>query len=50
MKQGGVRRCIEHVAGFVIANPVKPIVLLFGGIDLAGAVWARFVLRQNRKA
>jgi uncharacterized membrane protein len=37
-------------AGFVLANLVEPILLLFGGVDLAGAVWTHFALRQDRKA
>ena len=37
-------------AGFVLANLVKPMLLLFGAIDLAGAIWTASALRQDRKA
>lgn len=40
---------IVFFAGFVIANLAKPILLLFGGIDLAGAAWTYLALRQDRK-
>ena len=41
---------ILFFAGFVLANLVKPILLLFGAVDLAGAAWSHFALRQDRKA
>ena len=40
---------IVFFAGFVIANLVKPILLLFGGVDLAGALWTHLALRRDRK-
>lgn len=39
---------IFFFAGFVIADLVKPILLLFGGVDLVGAVWTRLALRADR--
>jgi hypothetical protein len=41
---------IVFFAGFVLADLVKPILLLFGGIDLAAAVWTYFALRSDAKA
>ena len=40
---------ILFFAGFVLAGLVKPILLLFGGIDLAGALWTQLALQQDRK-
>lgn len=41
---------IVFFAGFVIANLVKPILLLFGSVDLAAAVWTYLALRTDGKA
>lgn len=41
---------IVFFAGFVIANLVKPILLMFGAIDLAGAIWTHVALGRDRKA
>lgn len=41
---------IVFFAGFVLAGLVRPILLLFGAIDLAGAVWTHLALHQDRKA
>ena len=41
---------IAFFAGFVIAGLVKPILLLFGGVDLAAAVWTHFALRADRRS
>ena len=37
-------------AVFVLLKRVKPVLLLFGAFDLAGALWTHFALRQDRKA
>lgn len=39
---------ILFFAGFVLAGLVKPILLLLGAIDLAGAIWTRLALRSDR--
>ena len=36
---------ILFFAGFVVAGLVKPILLLFGGVDLAAAMWTALALR-----
>ena len=36
--------------GFVMAGLVKPIVILFGAIDLAGAAWTDQALRLDGKS
>ncbi len=41
---------IVFFVGFVLADLVKPILLLFGGVDLAAAVWTHFALRSEAKA
>lgn len=41
---------IVFFAGFVLADLVKPILLLFGGVDLAAAVWTHLALRSDAKA
>ncbi|MBE0636190.1 hypothetical protein IH601_09350 [Candidatus Bipolaricaulota bacterium] len=41
---------IVFFAGFVMANLVEPMLLLFGAIDLAGAIWTAIALRQDRGA
>jgi len=41
---------IVFFAGFVIANLVKPILLLFGSVDLAAAVWTYLALLTDGKA
>ncbi len=41
---------ILFFVGFVLADLVEPILLLFGGVDLAAAIWTHFALRQDRKA
>ena len=38
---------IVFFAGFVLADLVKPILLLFGGVDLAAAIWTRLALRKG---
>jgi hypothetical protein len=40
---------IVFFAGFVIADLVRPILLLFGGVDLVGAVWTHLALRSSAK-
>jgi hypothetical protein len=40
---------IVFFTGFVLADLVKPILLLFGGIDLAAAVWTQLELRRDGK-
>jgi len=40
---------ILFFAGFVLADLVKPILLLFGGVDLAAAVWTHLALRSDAK-
>jgi len=40
---------ILFFAVFVLLNWVKPILLLFGFVDLAGALWTQLALRQDRK-
>lgn len=39
---------IVFFAGFVLAGLVKPILLLFGAVDLAAAVWTHVALRRDR--
>ena len=41
---------ILFFAGFVLADLVKPILLLFGGVDLAAAIWTYLALRSDGKA
>jgi uncharacterized membrane protein len=41
---------IVFFAGFVLAGLVKPILLLFGGVDLAAAIWTQLALRTDGKA
>ncbi len=41
---------ILFFAGFVLTNLVKPILLLFGGVDLVAAVWTHLALRSDAKA
>jgi len=36
-------------AGFVLADLAKPILLLFGGVDLVAAIWTHLALRSNRE-
>ena len=36
---------ILFFAGFVVAGLVRPILLLFGGVDLAAAMWTALALR-----
>ncbi len=40
---------ILFFAGFVVAGLVKPILLLFGGVDLAAAMWTAWALRKDAK-
>lgn len=40
---------IVFFAVFVLLKWVEPILLLFGAIDLAGALWTAIALRQDRK-
>ena len=40
---------ILFFAGFVIAGLVKPILLLFGGVDFAGAAWTYVALRTDSR-
>ena len=39
---------IIFFAVFVILDWVKPILLLFGGIDLLGALWTQLALRKEK--
>ena len=39
---------IAFFAGFVLADLVKPILLLFGAVDLAAAIWTHVALRRDR--
>jgi hypothetical protein len=41
---------IVFLALFVSMNWVKPILLLFGVIDLAAAIWTEVALRADRRA
>ena len=41
---------IVFFAGFVLADLVKPILLLFGGVDLVAAIWTRVALRKDANA
>ena len=41
---------IVFFAVFVLLKWVEPILLLFGAVDLAGALWTHLALRQDRKA
>jgi len=38
---------ILFFAGFVVAGLVRPILLLFGGVDLAAAMWTALALRVD---
>jgi len=40
---------IVFFAVFVLLKWLEPILLLFGAIDLAGALWTHLALRQDRK-
>jgi hypothetical protein len=40
---------ILFFAGFVLADLVQPILLLFGGVDLTAAVWTHLALRSDAK-
>lgn len=40
---------IVFFSGFVVAGLVKPILLLFGGVDLAGAIWTQVGLSKSGK-
>ncbi|UCF09934.1 MAG: hypothetical protein JSW65_07705 [Candidatus Bipolaricaulota bacterium] len=40
---------IVFFAGFVIFDLVKPILLLFGGVDLCAAMWTLLALRKDRR-
>lgn len=40
---------IVFFAGFVLADLVKPVLLLFGGVDLVAATWTRLALRRDGK-
>lgn len=41
---------IVFFAVFVLLKWVEPILLLFGAVDLAGALWTHLALRQDLKA
>lgn len=41
---------IVFFAVFVILDLVKPILLLFGGVDLLAAVWTHLALRKEKRA
>jgi hypothetical protein len=41
---------IVFFASFALAGLVKPILLLFGGVDLAAAIWTQLALRTDGKA
>jgi len=41
---------IVFFTAFVLLGMVKPILILFGAIDLAGAIWTALALRERRAA
>ena len=38
---------IVYLSIFALLNLVKPIIILFGGIDLIGAIWTALALRSS---
>ena len=37
-------------AGFALLGMAEPVLVLFGGIDLLGAIWTAFALRSSQQS